>query len=136
MKLVVDTNVFISGVFFRGPPHQILRAWRDGKVQLVISPAILREYHAVGAELTARFPEIDLAPWWGLLYREALIVDALPLSEPVCSDRDDDKFLACAVASETGLIASGDKALLRASGYQGITVLSPRQFVDTHLRLR
>lgn len=53
-----------------------------------------------------------------------------------CSDRDDDTFLAYALAAETGLIASGDKALLRASGYQGITVLSPRQHVDTFLRHR
>lgn len=30
MKLVVDTNVFISGVFFSGPPHDILNAWRHG----------------------------------------------------------------------------------------------------------
>ena len=44
MKVVLDTNVFISGVFFSGPPHQILTAWRDGKIQLAISQEILKEY--------------------------------------------------------------------------------------------
>jgi predicted nucleic acid-binding protein len=53
VKIVVDTNVFVSGVFFSGPPHQILQAWRDGKAQLVISPAILDEYVRVGEELSA-----------------------------------------------------------------------------------
>ena len=44
VKVIVDTNVFISGVFFSGPPHQILNAWRDGKIQWAISQEILKEY--------------------------------------------------------------------------------------------
>ena len=43
MKVVLDTNVFVSGVFFGGLPHKILEAWRDGKIQLLLSPAILEE---------------------------------------------------------------------------------------------
>ena len=35
MRIVMDTNVFVSGIFFRGPPYQILKAWRDGRVQLL-----------------------------------------------------------------------------------------------------
>ena len=62
------------------------------------------------------------------------LVEAPPLSDHVCTDPDDDKFLACALASRTRMIASGDKALLRASGYEGIEVLTPRQFVDRHLK--
>lgn len=64
----------------------------------------------------------------------ARIVKPPPLPEPVCSDPDDDKFLACALASGTQVIASGDKALLKASGYCGIEILSPRQFVEKYLK--
>ena len=35
MKIVLDTNVFISGVFFTGPPYRILEAWRDRTLELV-----------------------------------------------------------------------------------------------------
>ena len=59
MRVVLDTNVFISGIFFTGPPHQILRAWRDGKVQLLVSPSILDEYQRVGDELTLQFRGVD-----------------------------------------------------------------------------
>jgi len=45
-------------------------------------------------------------------------------------------FLACAIASGTKSIASGDKALLRTSGYQGVEVLSPRALLDRHLTPR
>lgn len=56
MKVVLDTNVFISGIFFSGPPHQILNAWRDGAIQLVISQEILSEYWRVGEALAKEFP--------------------------------------------------------------------------------
>jgi uncharacterized protein len=62
VKVVLDTNVFVSGVFFSGPPHQILQAWRGGKVQLVISPEIFDEYSRVGEELGEQFPAVDLRP--------------------------------------------------------------------------
>lgn len=54
MKIVLDTNVFISGVFFHGPSYQILEAWRDGKIQLVLSRPIYEEYERV-ADLFLRF---------------------------------------------------------------------------------
>ena len=133
MKLVVDTNVFISGIFFTGPPYEILNAWRRGRVQLVLSPDILSEYRETGSELAAEFPDIDLAPWLELLAVKSTIVESSPLEEQVCTDPDDDKFLACALASRTRLIVSGDKALQRVSGYRGIVVFSPRQFVDQYL---
>ena len=134
MRLVVDTNVFISGVFFGGAPYEVLDAWRRGKIEFVLSPEILEEYRETGEELATGFPGVDLTPWLDLLAVKATIVDAASLAEPVCTDPDDDKFLACALASRTRLITSGDKALLRASGYQGITVLPPRKLVDEYLK--
>lgn len=41
MKIVVDTNVLVSGIFFSGPPLRVLQAWRDGLVTLIVSPEIL-----------------------------------------------------------------------------------------------
>lgn len=48
MKVVVDTNVFVSGVFFGGPPGDVLAAWRDERIELVVSPEIFEEYVRVG----------------------------------------------------------------------------------------
>jgi predicted nucleic acid-binding protein len=47
VKVVLETTVFGSGVFFGVLPHRILEAWRDGKIQLLLSPAILEEYQRV-----------------------------------------------------------------------------------------
>jgi putative PIN family toxin of toxin-antitoxin system len=51
MKFILDTNVFISGIFFCGPPSKILKAWADQKFQLVLSQQILDEYQRVSEEL-------------------------------------------------------------------------------------
>lgn len=134
MRLVVDTNVFVSGVFFRGPPYEILDAWRRRKVELVASPEILDEYMRTGEELSREFGGVDLAPWLQLLNARATVIEAPPLERQVCSDPDDDKFLACALAGRVRLVTSGDKALLRVSGYSGVIVMTPRSFVDRHLR--
>jgi len=133
VNIVLDTNVFISGVFFGGPPYRILKAWRDNKIQLVFSLEIIQEYQRVGKILSEKFPGVDLDPILDLLIVKADLAMATSLPEPVCKDPDDDKFLACAIASKTKLIISGDKHLLKVSGYRGIKVLRPREFVDEYL---
>jgi predicted nucleic acid-binding protein len=47
MRAILDTNVFVSGEFFGGPPHRILQGWCDGRVKLVLSPEILAERRAI-----------------------------------------------------------------------------------------
>lgn len=133
MRVVLDTHVLVSGVFFTGPPYMILRAWRDGQVQLVISAEIVDEYHRVGEVMAEGFPGVDFPPILHLLAVVVELVHAPKLPEPVCSDPDDDNFLACALAGGTRLIISGDKGLLRSSGYRGIKVIRPRAFVDEYL---
>ncbi len=55
MRVILDTNVFVSGVFFVGPPYRILEAWRDGKLRLVLTQEILEEYQRVGEALAEQF---------------------------------------------------------------------------------
>ena len=133
MKTVLDTNVFISGVFFKGPPYQILRAWREGRIRLLISDEIFEEYQRVGELLSNDYPKVDLGPFLELLAINTEFVMPKKLQNPVCEDSDDDKFIACAIAGKSKIIISGDKHLLKVSGYMGIKVLRPRKFVDQYL---
>ena len=136
MRVVLDTNVFVSGLFFTGPPYQILDAWRRRVVALVVSPEVLAEYHRVSQELAVEFPQIDLGPSLALLETHALVRKPGRLPAPVCTDPDDDKFLACALGGRTRMVVSGDRHLLAVDGYRGIRVLRPRQFVDEHVKKR
>ena len=136
MRIVLDTNVLMSGIFFAGPPHQILNAWRSGRFVLVLSPEILEEYYRTAEELSEQFGDMGVQRILSLLAVHSELVNAPLMSSQVCSDRDDDKFIACALAGSSKIIVSGDKALLRVSGYKGVEVLRPRQFLDLHLRGR
>jgi len=133
MNVVLDTNVLVSGIFFSGPPYEILKAWRNGKFQIVVSPEIMEEYRRVGEILGENFPGVELTPFLKLLTFEARVVRARPLPDNVCEDPDDDKFLACAVSSRSGVIISGYKKLLKTSGYRGIKVVKPRFFIEKYL---
>jgi putative PIN family toxin of toxin-antitoxin system len=135
VKVVLDTNVFVSGVFFGGVPGRILDAWAAARLMLVLSPAVLLEYQRVGEELGADYPERTAAfePVLALLATTAVMVDAPPLPERVGRDPDDEKFLAAALASRTPLVVSGDRDLLQVSGWREIRVCTPRQFHDEFL---
>ena len=133
MRIILDTNVLVSGIFFSGPPFRILKAWRDNKLQLVVSTDILDEYQRVAAILGEKYSQVDIRPVLDLLTVNSDIVTAPPLPEPVSVDPDDDKFIACALVSNTKLIVSGDRHLLDVDGYQDIRVLKPRRFVNIYL---
>jgi predicted nucleic acid-binding protein len=61
------------------------------------------------------------------------LYDCPPLQKQVCDDPDDDKFLACALASNSPLVISGDKLLLKVGEYRGVRGVKPRDFVHQYL---
>lgn len=132
MRALVDTNVLVSAVFFGGVPGRVLDALVTRRFALVLSPEIADEYRRVGAELEGRYPRLTgtFEPVLALLAATSILVDAPPLAESVCDDSDDDKFLAAALAARAEVIVSGDKHLLRVTGWRGIDVLAPRSFLD------
>jgi putative PIN family toxin of toxin-antitoxin system len=99
----------------------------------VVSQEILDEYRRVGEILREEHPNIDLNPILNFVIAHAKVYKPIQLKAPVCEDPDDDKFIACALASGSTVIISGDKHLLKVSGYEGIEVMKPRGFVDKYL---
>jgi len=87
----------------------------------------------VGEILAEDHPNIDLKSILDYVIRNAEVDITPPLPESVYDDLDDDKFLACALASGSVVIVSGDKHLLKVSGYQKIKVLKPRDFINEYL---
>ncbi|KXK15132.1 MAG: twitching motility protein PilT [Chloroflexi bacterium OLB14] len=67
------------------------------------------------------------------MIEHAKVYKPVKLKEPICEDPDDDKFFACALSSDSKIIISGDKHLLKVSGYEGVEVMKPRDFVDKYL---
>ena len=132
MKVVIDTNVFVSS-FFGGNPRKIIDLWKKGKISLCVSKNILDEY----IEVLQRIGLGDGREVEELLSLFAkgfniLFTTKTPKTKAVRDDPDDDKFIECAVGLKAEVIITGDKALKAMNEYMGIKILTPQQFLKTY----
>jgi uncharacterized protein len=130
IKAILDTNVFISGVFWKGPPFEILKAWQEQRFRLAISPPILDEYPRVSDEMMKKRPLPVLASILRIIELHSAMVEPVSFAEPVCSDPDDDKFLEAALAAQADYVVSGDAALLNLKHHRGIEIVRPARFLS------
>ena len=129
MRIVLDTNVLVSGIFFGGLPGRILDAWASGEFELVLSPAILDEYLRVCARIAESRPALEYEPVLAAIAGHGLLVADMHSTRPITVDPDDDKFMLCAQSADA-VVVSGDSDLLDASGWAGVRVLKPRDLLD------
>lgn len=128
MRAVLDTNIAVAGLLWRGKPYELFGLTITGKVLCFSSDTLLAELERVlGYEKLARriatlhttIPEI-LAEYCSIVE----IVPAVTISPTVIADPDDDHVLACAIAVNADLIVSGDKHLLDLKRHQGIDIVN------------
>lgn len=132
MKIVVDTNVIISGVFFGGAPGQVLKAIISARVTAYATSDIIDEYNEIVDEMITRKQ--------GKLNRDILmpLINSLEIIEPktnvkISRDPDDDKFIGCAKDANALYIVSGDKDLLVIGHYDGIQIITAKEFCSLYL---
>lgn len=129
IKAVVDTNIFASGVFWKGAPHQVLQAWMNGRFRWVVSAEIMDEYSRVLMELARGKLDVDVDRILEAVSVNAEMVRAVVFAKQICTDPDDDKFLGAAVAAGAEFVVSGDKALLKVGTYKQVRVVGAREFL-------
>lgn len=129
MRIVLDTNVFVSGIFWKGSPAKILSKWREGRLTLCVTPSILEEYTGVGDRLSQKYPGVDITYFTRLVAVESEVFPDIKLPRPVSRDSDDNKFIAAAVSSGANAVVSGDQDLLVLKNYHSIPILDPRSFL-------
>lgn len=133
MKAVIDTNVLIAGLLWRGPPHALLEQVRAGTVSLVSSPALLAELADVigRAKFDAILVKTNTSRERSLaeVRQLAEVIEPPPLPQPVCRDPDDDQVLALALAAKVDLIVSGDNDLLSMKSFEGMPIVTPAEAI-------
>lgn len=132
MKIVVDTNVVISGVFFGGKPRQIIEAVANGDITAYATTRILDEYMGIIESMIERkqghLNQSILSP----LFSSFKMIESKTNIE-VCCDPDDDKFLECAIDAKAMYIVSGDNDLLVIGEYENIQIITAKDFCETYL---
>lgn len=132
MRIVLDTNVVLSALLWRGAPYRLLDALRSrGEARLFTSPALLDEL----ADVLTRPSATKRLAVIGKSSREALTdyIEAVEVVEPehvprvVPNDTDDDHVIAAAIAAGADWIVSGDADLLSMGSHQGIAIITAAQ---------
>ena len=123
MKIVVDTNVVISGVFFTGLPNKFLKEIALNEIKIVASEEIIKEYYDISKELVeSKTGHFNKALFDIIVGKMEIIVPQSKID--VCRDPDDNKFIECAIDGKAIFIVSGDQDLLTIEQYQGVLIVS------------
>jgi len=128
-RIVIDTNIYISAIFWGGKPRAIVDLGRSGQVLIFTSLEIQAE---IERKLRTKF---------GLSDQEAaqILLDFSTFTKLISTsqritviedDPDDDKFIECAVSSRSIFIVSGDKHLLNLKSYDDIKILKASDFLS------
>ncbi len=129
IKIVIDTNIFISS-FFGGNPKKIIDLWKNGEIKLCLSREIVDEYvevlKRVGLQNESELQELLNTFSKG---HNIIFSATTPSLKIIEQDSDDNMFIECAVALGCSHIISGDKHLQQIKNYMGITIVNPKEFL-------
>jgi putative PIN family toxin of toxin-antitoxin system len=132
MKVVIDTNIFVSSLFNAGGmPRKVIDLWKTGEMTLCVTKEILEEY----INVLKRFNFIekrDLKELLDLFSKRMniIFIVSTPHLSIIKNDPGDDKFIECAVSADAQYIISGDKHLKALKTYKNIKIISPVEFLE------
>lgn len=129
MRVVYDSNIYISGIFWRGVPRRVLELARQGKVRVSISLPILSEISRtlLGRKFGLSEAEVDRILRDILSYTERCT--PREKLDVVKADPDDNKVLECAVESRAGYVVTNDHHLTDLREYRGIKMMRADDFL-------
>jgi len=107
--ITLDTNIWLSGLVFRGRPHRILEMAADGLLDVAVSEPVLIEVERI---LNRKFH-------WPLMHAKEAI-----------ETMDDNRILECAVASGSDVLVTHDKDLLSLGSCRGIKIQTAAEFLS------
>ena len=131
-RVVLDTNVLVSALIFRGSINALVPLWQEGKIRPLVSKDVLVEYLRA-----LSYPKFELSKSEVLSLIKGCV---LPFAETIsvktdlraiAEDPDDDKFLALALEGRADVLISGDKHLLALGDFRGIPILRAHQFLKS-----
>ena len=129
MRIVIDTNVVASAIFFGGRPAELLRMVILHELSAVATKEIIDEYQATIDYLLNKYGgkrlHLSIVP----IYSAMEIIPATTKIE-ICRDPDDNKFISCAIDGQCYYIVSGDKDLLSLKQFDNIKIITVAEFLE------
>ncbi len=129
-RVVLDTNVLISALLFKGELSKFVGLWQKGKIVPIISKETFQELRNV-----LEYPKFSLSQdeIKSIIEHEILpyfeIVEGVKDFKGVCRDPEDDKFISCALSASADYIVSGDKDLSDLKQYKSLKIIKAADFL-------
>jgi putative PIN family toxin of toxin-antitoxin system len=130
LRVTADTNVFISGLNFRGNPRRVLEMAEEGLIHLSVSDDILYEIEEVLRRPKFGWPEAEIAGALKQIARFCEHVEPKHRVDVVKDDPDDNHILECALAGKSEYLVTGDKHLLTIGTLGTVRIVTPADFVE------
>lgn len=133
-RVVLDTNILVSALGWRGAPRKIVRSCLDHRHELLLSPDLLEEVERVLQYPKFSFSSEEIVDYLALLTEAAELVRPDFHLSVIEADPSDDRILECALAGRAEVIVSGDGHLLSLKTFEEIPILLAQQFLDRYGR--
>ena len=127
-KIVLDTNVFVSALGWKGASREIFKGCIDGDLALFISTEIFNEIERVLHYPKLKFSKDEIDRFLDQILEVANFTEITVKVEIIKDDPTDNKFLECAVTVDADYIISRDPHILKIEKFEGIKILSPEDF--------
>jgi len=126
MKIVLDTNVLVSGIYWGGLPHKILDHWINNHIDVIVTKDILDEYARVIRKIGG--DSLISEKWIVFIVENSILIQEKNIVK-ICRDPFDDMFINCAIAGNARYIVSGDKDLLSIKQFDKIQIVRVSEFL-------
>lgn len=131
LRIVADTNIYISALFWRGKPNKLIHMCYEGKAKLVVSRKIIEELERILlTDEKFKMAREDVALNTEIILINAELVEPKATLNVIKEDPDDDRILECAVEGEAEYLVSGNKHLLNLKEFQEIKILTANQMLE------
>ena len=130
MRIVLDTNVFISGIFWEGNfCSKIIDKWKNEEFELVSSIEIIEELLNTLKHFKIQLDEETIESWRNIIIERAVIAESSERLYIIKEDPNDNKFLETAIAGKADFIITQDNHLLKVKKLNSIIILNPEEFL-------
>ena len=133
-KVVIDTNVFISGFGWDGKPEEILALLKERCIINYISTDIFDELRRVVSYPKLKFKESLRIKILEFVFFYSEFVEPKENISFITDDPEDNKFLECSIEANAKFIISGDPHLLNLQKFRNIEVIGVNEFLHKFLR--
>lgn len=131
MKIVIDTNIIISAIFFGGKPDKLVGLLMSHKIGAYVSKDIIAEYYETSTHLEEKYSARKSSLNLDDIVSQCTFVSPTQ-TVTVCRDPDDNKFIECALEGKCLYIVSGDNDLLDLKSYYDVEIITVKEFFERY----